>query len=132
MEEIKTLYWTHGSSKRGILALTEESIIIYHTSTKLFHKSKSLRDNLKGIVNLKDIVRIEPNFKFLSGNLLNIKLTEEAADKLLQKDHFPMTGLLSKKRTLMFEVNIDSSEEINIFVDRVRYNRGKKKKKQTF
>ena len=77
MRELKTLYWTHGHVKRGIISLAKDGIVVYHTEAKLDLTDENLRDVIYTNVNFKNIIDIGIEFTFLRGKVLFLILEEK-------------------------------------------------------
>ncbi|MBD3355207.1 hypothetical protein GF361_04445 [Candidatus Woesearchaeota archaeon] len=120
-KEIKRLYWTNGNYKQGILSLNKNSIVIYQTKKKLLIGNKNLREEVYARIFLRDIKNITfKSFLFFKKEL-KLYLKKSAFDNLMKK-HNKLIQLIASKtnqeRTLTFEVNADSKDEIKSFIQK--------------
>jgi hypothetical protein len=121
MPELKTLYWTHGHVKRGIISLAKDGIVVYHTEAKLDLTDENLRDVIYANVNFKNIVDIGIEFTFLRGKVLFLILEEKVFEKVIEGIPKPLRSYFHIKKRfykLLFEVNVDARDEILDFIEK--------------
>jgi len=131
MQEHKTLYWTHGRASRGIISLVNDGIVIFHTDKKIITNNEKLRDIVYANINFKEIVDIGVEITFLRGKVIFLTLQDKVFERIVEDIPKHLRSGLSINpniHRLIFEVNIDSKEEILDFVERASILKKKKKK----
>ncbi len=115
MEEHKTLYWTHGRANRGIISLVKDGIVIFHSDSKLVLNKDKLRDIVYANINFRDIEDIGVQVTFLRGKMLFLVLDDKSFESIIGNipEHLQDGMTINRKlKKLVFEVNVDSMEEI--------------------
>ncbi len=133
MDEHKTLYWTHGRANRGIISLVNDGIVIFHSDSKVVLNKDRLRDIVYANIGFRDILDIGVQVTFLRGKMLFLTLDGKSFERIVSNipEHLQDGMTINRKlNKLMFEVNVDSMEEILDFEQKASgLMKGRKKKK---
>jgi len=116
-KEVKTVYWTHGRARRGIIVLTEESIIVYHGPKGTSANNEHLRDFVFTIIKLEGITDLRFEMAFFRGKTLTFYLTDEAYQLALDKMPHDLRFSRNDENIFFFDTNLDAAGEIADFVD---------------
>jgi len=120
LKEVKTLYWTHGRARRGIIVLTEESIIVYHGPKGASAHHEKLRDFVFTSFPLDGITNLRFEMAFIRGKKLTFFLDDDAYSSAHDKMPHDMRFNRNDENIIFFEVNNDAAGEIADFVEQAR------------